>query len=34
MALPNSCTGCHKEWTKSKDGYETGVMAYEALFGK
>lgn len=34
IALPNSCTGCHKDWAKSKEGYETGVRAYEALFGK
>jgi predicted CXXCH cytochrome family protein len=34
MVLPNSCTGCHKDWAKSKEGFETGVMAYESLFGK
>jgi predicted CXXCH cytochrome family protein len=34
MALPNSCTGCHKDWGKGKEGYETGVMAYESLYGK
>lgn len=34
MVLPNSCGGCHKDWMKDQAGLETGVMAYEALFGK
>ncbi len=32
--LPNSCSGCHKDWIKDAAGLETGVMAYESLFGK
>lgn len=34
FVVPNSCNGCHREWKNTKEGYETGVMAYEALFGK
>jgi len=32
--LPNSCSGCHKEWTKTLEGYEAGVKNYEAKFKK
>ncbi len=32
--LPNSCNGCHKEWGKDEAGFQSGVKAYESLFGK
>jgi predicted CXXCH cytochrome family protein len=32
--IPNSCNGCHKAWAKDEAGYQEGVKAYEALFGK
>ncbi len=31
--VPNSCNGCHKEWSKDEQGYKAGVKAYESLFG-
>lgn len=31
--LPNSCNGCHNEWSKDEAGYKSGVKAYESLFG-
>jgi predicted CXXCH cytochrome family protein len=31
---PNSCNGCHKDWTKDEAGLEGGVKAYESLFAK
>jgi hypothetical protein len=34
MVVPNSCNGCHKEWSKTLEGYEAGVKAYEANFKK
>jgi len=30
----NSCNGCHKDWGKNEAGYQAGVGAYDALFGK
>jgi hypothetical protein len=32
--LPNSCSGCHKEWTKTSEGYEAGLKGYETKFKK
>jgi len=32
--VPNSCSGCHKDWGKDEAGYQAGVKAYESLFGK
>lgn len=31
--VPNSCNGCHKDWSRNKAGYEAGVAAYKAKFG-
>jgi hypothetical protein len=30
--VPNSCNGCHTEWSKDKVGFEKGVKAYDSLF--
>jgi hypothetical protein len=32
--VSNSCSGCHKDWTKDEAGYERGVKAYDSFFGK
>jgi len=31
--VPNSCNGCHTEWSKDKAEYEASVKAYESLSG-
>jgi len=32
--IVNSCNRCHAEWGKDKAGYDAGVTAFRAKFGK
>jgi len=32
--VPNSCNGCHAEWSKDEAGYKAGARAFESLFLK
>lgn len=32
--VPNSCNGCHTEWSKDEAGYKAGARAFESLFLK
>ncbi len=32
--LPNSCSGCHKDWVKDQAGYELAASIFDVFFGK
>ncbi len=32
--VPNSCNGCHTEWSKDEAGYKAGAKAFDTLFLK
>ncbi|MCX5817940.1 MAG: multiheme c-type cytochrome [Proteobacteria bacterium] len=32
--VPNSCTGCHKDWAKDEAGLQMAAGAYDSLFAK